>query len=721
MAGAAPMTVAISTDFLNAFSAVPKGKQAKVVDFVTKFMADPTRPGINYEPIKKARDPKLRSVRIDEAYRGIVLKPDSGNVFVLLYVDHHDKAYQWAENKVCGIHPEIGSIQIFDVVEGSAAEQQQEPDSGAPAKGLFDHLRDKDIRRLGVPDELLPLVRSFRDENDLDAASDKLPQEAYEALSYAASGYDLQEIMNAMERPVATAPVDVDDYASALENDDTKRRFVVVEGETELAEMLAAPLEKWRVFLHPVQRKLVERDWNGPVRVLGGAGTGKTVAAMHRAKWLVENRFTDPNDRILFTTFTRNLAEDIKQNLAKICSPDAMKRIEVVNLDRWVHGFLQQQGYQREIIYGSRIWEVWEKALEHVSSELNLPESFYREEWDAVIQPQGIRTLEQYFKASRIGRGVKLNRAQRKLAWQVFEEYRLDLSRQRLVEVDDAMGDAASILSAQPRLIAYKAVIVDEAQDMGMSAFRLIRQIVGSEDSKNNIFIVGDGHQRIYNRQVVLSRAGIKITGRSRKLRINYRTTEENRKWAVGILEGLPVDDLDGMTENQLGYKSLTHGIPPIVKEFSSFKEEADFLVGHLWALQEQGGRLKDACLVTRTKKLLDQYESALKEHGILTYRIKRGEAENRGAEGIRLATMHRVKGLEFDRIIIAGVNEGVIPDQWLLDATSDPAVRRDMEFRERALLYVAATRAKKEVVVTSFGRPSELLSVWDTAKSSGQ
>jgi superfamily I DNA/RNA helicase/mRNA-degrading endonuclease RelE of RelBE toxin-antitoxin system len=712
MAGAIPATVAISADFLNAFSAVPKGKQAKVVDFVTKFMADPTRPGINYEPIKKARDPKLRSVRIDEAYRGIVLKPDAGNVFVLLYVDHHDKAYQWAENKVCGIHPEIGSIQVFDVVEKSAAKQHQEPYSGTLEKGLFDHLRDKDIRRLGVPDELLPLVRSFRDENDLDEASAQLPQEAYEALSYAASGYDLQEIMTAMERPVTTTPVDVDDYARALQNDDTKRRFVVVEGETELAEMLSAPLEKWRVFLHPVQRKLVERDWNGPVRVLGGAGTGKTVAAMHRAKWLAENRFTGPNDRILFTTFTRNLAEDIKQNLAKICSPEAMKRIEVVNLDRWVHGFLQQQGYQREIIYDSRIRELWDKALQHVPSELKLPESFYREEWDTVIQPQGVQSLEQYWTASRIGRGTKLNRMQRKLAWHVFEEYRLDLSRRRLAEVDDALRDAESILQANPRLVSYKAIIVDEAQDMGMSAFRLIRQITGAEDSKNNVFIVGDGHQRIYNRQVVLSRAGIKITGRSRKLRINYRTTEENRRWAVSILEGVSVDDLDGTIENQAGYKSLTHGIPPAIKAFPSFKEEVAFLAEHLSGLQQQGDLLKDTCLVARTKKLLDQYESALKDHGIHTYRIKRGEAENRGAEGVRVATMHRVKGLEFDRIIVAGVNEGVLPDQVVLEATSDPAVRKDTEFRERALLYVAATRAKKEVVVTSFGRPSELLRV---------
>ncbi len=575
---------------------------------------------------------------------------------------------------------------------------------------LFSNLRNRDLLKLGVPEELFRLVRAMKTEGDLDAAQEQLPQEAYEALALIAVGISLEEVLRDLERPEHKPPIDTNDFAQAIENDDSKRRFLVVDDEFELAAILNAPLEKWRVFLHPKQRKLVERDWNGPVRVLGGAGTGKTVVALHRAKWLLENRFTDKNDRILFTTFTRNLAADIEQNLTKICSAETMKRIEVVNLDKWVLKFLNQQGYPSQIDYGSRTTPLWEQAVEQAPVELGFPSSFYREEWEEVIQPQAITSLEEYISASRVGRGVRLNRAGRKKVWPVFEEYRNHLSKNKLSEPEDAMRDAAVILASQGAVLSYKAIIVDEAQDMGLHAFKLIRQMIPESQNKNDIFIVGDGHQRIYGRKVALSRAGIKITGRSSKLRINYRTTEENRNWAVRILEGLPVDDLDGNIDDQKGYKSLLHGGFPEVRNFKSFEQEITFLADYLSRFQKENGLLQDVCLVARSKSLLEQYEAALNQKGIKTYRISRNKAEDRAAAGVRLATMHRVKGLEFDRVIIAAVNEGVVPEPKAIQETMDSAIQKADELKERSLLYVAATRAKKEVLVTSFGKPSVYL-----------
>ncbi len=705
-----PIKVAISADFLSAFSKIERQRQGKVLDFVNKFRSDPTRTGINYERIKVAKDPNLRSVRIDEAYRGIVLKPDAGDVYVLLWVDHHDKAYKWAENKSCSVHPEIGSLQVYDVKQIEQPGYGQQIPSAIEPGALFSNLRNRDLLKLGLPEELFSLVRAMKTEGDLDAAQEQLPQEAYEALAMIAVGISLEEVLRDLERPEHKPPIDTNDFAQAIENDDSKRRFFVVEDELELAAILNAPLEKWRVFLHPKQRKLVERDWNGPVRVLGGAGTGKTVVALHRAKWLLENRFTDKNDRILFTTFTKNLAADIEQNLTKICSAETMKRIEVVNLDKWVLKFLNQQGYQSQIDYGSRTTPLWEQAVEQAPVKLGFPSSFYREEWDEVIQPQAITSLEEYISASRIGRGVRLNRAGRKKVWPVFEEYRGRLSKNKLSEPEDAMRDAAVILASQGAVLSYKAVIVDEAQDMGLHAFKLIRQMIPESQNKNDIFIVGDGHQRIYGRKVALSRAGIKITGRSSKLRINYRTTEENRNWAVRILEGLPVDDLDGNIDDQTGYKSLLHGGFPEVRNFKSFEQEIAFLVDYLSRFQKENGLLQDVCLVARSKSLLEQYEAALNQKGIKTYRISRNKAEDRAAAGARLATMHRVKGLEFDRVIIAAVNDGVVPEPRSIQETMDPTIQKSDELKERALLYVAATRAKKEVLVTSFGKPSVYL-----------
>lgn len=522
-----PITVAVASDFLTAFAKIPRQQQTKVLDFVNKFRADPTLPGINYEKIQRAKDANLRSVRIDQSYRGIVLKPEKGNVYVLLWVDKHDDAYAWAERKVYTIHPETGSLQMIEVQEGPSAQAGQ---PAAPQPHLFADIRDRHLLRLGVPEMLFPLVRNIKTQEELDQLSTQLPQEAYEALFFLASGYSLEEVFREMEKPEAPPVVDTSDYAAALENPDSRRRFFVVEDDLELTAILSAPLEKWRVFLHPSQRRLVERDWNGPVRVLGGAGTGKTVAAMHRAKWLAQQVFTGVNDRILFTTFTRNLAADIRENLLKICPEDVMRRIEVINLDRWVSDFLHRQGYTYEIDYGERTSNLWEQALNVASSELSLPSSFYREEWERVIQPQGVASLDEYLKASRIGRGVQLNRSGRKAVWPVFEEYRVLLNEHRLREGDDAMRDARLLLEAKGNILPYRGIIVDEAQDMGAQAFRLLRQIIPGGDQPNDLFIVGDAHQRIYRHKVVLGQCGINIRGRSRKLRVNYRTTEETRR-----------------------------------------------------------------------------------------------------------------------------------------------------------------------------------------------
>jgi superfamily I DNA/RNA helicase len=564
--------------------------------------------------------------------------------------------------------------------------------------------------RLGIPEILLPVVRSIKTEDELDRAADYLPQEAYEALFYLAAGYSLEEVFREMEKSEEPQKVDTSDYEAALENPDSQRRFFVVEDDLELAAILHAPLEKWRVFLHPSQRSLVERDWNGPVRVLGGAGTGKTVVAMHRAKWLAQHVFTGANDRVLFTTFTRNLAADIRENLGKICPDELMRRIEVVNLDKWVSDFLRRNGYSYHIDYGRRIDPLWERAVDMAPPEFGFERSFYREEWERVIQPQSITSVEEYMKASRVGRGVRLSRKARKAIWPIFEEYRVSLNEHRLREADDAMRDARMLLETKGDILPYQAIVVDEAQDMGKQAFELIRQMIPGGDQKNDVFVVGDAHQRIYRYKVVLSHCGINIRGRGRKLRINYRTTEETRRWAVSLLKDIAIDDLDGGLDDQKGYKSLLSGVIPDVQQFDSFREEVDYIKKCLGRIESEDGLLKEVCLVARTNEMLKQYESALGEKGVETYRIRRTEPEDRKVPGLRLATMHRVKGLEFDRVIIAGVNEGIVPYEAAEGDSSDPVVQIESEARERALLYVSATRAKKEVIVTCFGNACRFL-----------
>jgi superfamily I DNA/RNA helicase len=703
--------VAVSDQFLEAFSQVPRNKQKKVRRFMTKFRQNPRLPGINYETIEGAKDPKLRSVRIDQSYRGIVMAPDEGNVYMLLWVDTHDDAYQWARNRIVQIHPDTGSLQVIPMEEGEmpiSNGETADTDGEEDATDLFAEHRDRELIRLGVPEELMPLVRSIRTEEQLDDLQQYLPEEAYEALFLLAAGYTQREVDNELAYSRSEDEVDTDDYATALQRPNSKRRFAVVEDDEELERMLEAPLEKWRVFLHPTQRQLVTMHANGPVRVLGGAGTGKTVVAMHRAAWLAENFFTEPEDRLLFTTFTRNLAADIEKNLRLIGSADVLDRIEVMNLDRWLSSFLESQGYEYTIDYRGQAEDLWEKAL--MLSPEGRDRRFLRNEWEQVIQPNGIRSETEYMRVSRVGRGTPLRRSERAKLWPVFDEYQSLLDEHMLRERPGALRDARLILEEEGDILPFSAVLVDEAQDMGKQAFKLIRQMIPGGDQENDLFIVGDAHQRIYERQVVLSHCGINIVGRGYKLRVNYRTTEENRRWAVGLLEGTEYDDLDGGVDNQEVYKSLMRGEEPRVEAFDSFQAEAEAIAEYLRKKSEEGEPLRDTCIIARTKSLLDNYVGALKAADLGTYVIRKDRAEDRSAPGVRLATMHRAKGLEFERVIIAGVSEGTVPLGRALSSAEDDATWKQIRKQERSLLYVSATRAKREVLVTCHDEPSSWL-----------
>jgi len=700
------LKVAISADFFSAFSKLPKTQQGKTSKFITNFQKNPTASGINYEMIRDASDPDMRSVRIDQAYRGIVLKPASGNVYLLLWVDQHDDAYTWARRHRCTINAATGGIQVYETEEAEVEVTAPRQDETATMHESIDPLKDRELLRLGVPESLIPLARSIRTEADLDAKESRFPAEASEALFMLMAGYTYDEIINDREAE-AEQVINTSDFAAALDRLVTQSRFYVADDEIELQAMLNAPLDKWRVFLHPSQKKMAQGVKNGAVRILGGAGTGKTVVAMHRAKWLAEH-VVSGNQKILFTTFTKNLASDIKANLRSICSTETLAKIDVINLDRWVSGFLRQRSYEYQVIFDG--WDAqknyWQQALDLAPSDLSLPDAFYREEWQRVIQPQSIVSLDQYKRASRIGRGTRLNRSDRVKVWTVFEEYRNLLAQNKKKEVDDGYRDAADLMKSEASPSPYAAVVVDEAQDMSTQAFRLIRQIV--PEGANDLFIVGDGHQRIYGRnKVVLSQCGINIRGRSKKLRLNYRTTEEIRQWAVNLLEGFPVDDLDGGTDDNRGYKSLSHGVAPEIEHFDSYEQQGDFIASYLEAVRAEGTPLRNICIVARIKQELSYIKDQLDSAGILSAEITAEESDPDQEDAVRIATMHRVKGLEFDEVILASVNEGIVPLNKALVGKGDAVEKRQADLEERALVYVAMTRAKKKLIITSYGQKS--------------
>jgi hypothetical protein len=692
--------VALAQDFLMNLATLSQGVQGKVLKWALLFQSDPTSKGINYEPITGARDKNLKSVRIDQDWRGIVFKPPTGDVYVLMYVDRHDAAYKWAEGRRVAVNPTTGALQVFAVeslVEPALeqarysaaqhmAEKQSVPEAELPAKPnpIFAALSDQELLSIGTPEELLAQVRSICSEIELDALQNYLPVEAYEGLFLIAAGDSVSDVLMSRETRIDRS-VDTDDFAAAIETVESQSRFVVVADEETMAAMLNSPLAQWRVFLHPTQRKLAQGDRSGPMRVLGGAGTGKTVLAMHRAKWLAEQRATTEK-KVFFTTFTRNLAADIEENLKTLCSATVMQKIEVKNLDAWVHGFLRRNKYEHKIIYNRKqddAKDAWDCALALHDTSLALPLGFYEEELERVVLAQGVSSRDEYRLAKRTGRGTILTRGKRDAIWPVFEEYRTQLARRKLKEVDDAYRDAAALLHDKPQ--AYSSIIVDETQDFGPQALRLLRAMAPNES--NDLFFVGDGHQRIYTRnRASMSASGINIKGRSRKLYLNYRTTEEIRHLAVAMLEGCEVDDLDEGSDEVKRYKSLSHGPIPKTLDFQHF-EDALASLNPLLQLSLNEGR--SVCVIVPTKHDANAVHGSLKTGKISATILGPDERDQPDSKSVRIATMHRAKGLEFDEVVL------LIQRNWSEQKSTADNIQR--------LQYVALTRAKRFATVVRY------------------
>lgn len=691
--------VAISSDFLTAFSRLPRKVQGKVTEFVNKFRNNPNSPGINYEKLSYGMDKKIYSVRIDDTYRGIVVRQPETRVYLLLWVDHHDEAYQWALRKRCEVNPKTGAIQVFDVQ--SAAEQSGEKKKGS----LFAGVTDDELLMLGVPKPLLTFVRRMTEKEIFYQAENSLPKDAYENLSWIVEGFPVAEVMEFVTQEQSAA-CDTGDLSTALDMPETLKSFVVVEGEDELRKIMSEPLEKWRVFLHPTQRRIVRKNYSGPARVLGGAGTGKTVVAMHRAKQLAFS--LSRKNRILFTTFTANLAADIRENLKKICTLEELRQIEVIHLDAWVNQFLRESGFSAQIGYDEEIMPLWEKAVLMADNDLPFDIGFYVEEWNRIVVAQEALSMEKYVKAARNGRGTRLDRKKRMVVWKVFENYQNLMKESQVRDINTAMYECTKLLMASGMKPRYEHIIVDEGQDFSDNAYRLIRTLAGTEH-ENDIFVVGDSHQRIYRNRPTLSKCGIHVRGRSSILKINYRTTEEIRKYAFALLSGISFDDLD--EDGYLGDRcqSLTHGEKPLIQCFKDANAEFEYLSGEIKQLKENGVALTDICVVARTKKLVDDYVIQFTKAGIRSYVIKRNKTDDRNFDGLRVATMHRVKGLEFKYVFVVAINDRMMP---LISAVNrmDSVSEAESLVAERCLLYVALTRAQKGAYITSYGRQSEFI-----------
>ncbi|MFF0809938.1 UvrD-helicase domain-containing protein [Streptomyces albogriseolus] len=663
--------------------------------------------GLHLESVEKARDPRMRTIRINDFWRGVVLAPDDGSdVFLLVNVVRHDDAYTWAAKRLYTTNSATRALEVRNVVAIEQLTPQLEKAAAAAPSLLFARYSDTVLRELGLDDQVLRAVRTIIDKPQLEAFGTLLPEDQFEVLQYLAEGFSPEDVYRdvvAVRRPVAAAPDPHESLAVAIAN--TTSRITLVTGPEELADILEKPFAAWRVFLHPSQRRVAYRvSYSGPVQVTGGPGTGKTVAALHRVKHLL-GRSAD--SRILLTTYTNALAAALRENLSLLLDADEelLARVDVTTVNAYAHGVVTRLDGKSPSPVGDREErQVWQRVVK----KLGLPwtEQFLAQEYRHVVLAQDLRTLDAYLAASRRGRGSALSPSRREQLWPAVELFETMLRERKGTTYLKVCARAAELLAASSA--THDHVVVDEAQDLHPVQWRVLRGAVapGSDD----LFITGDPHQRIYDSKVSLGSLGIAVTGRTHRLRLNYRSTEEILTWSTGLLSQVTVEDLGGDGSDTLaGYRSLLHGRKPQVAGYGSEQEEVAALVARVQDWIAQGIRPSEIGVCARFNVLLDEAYDKLRAAGVPVARVR----ENPGADvdGVRLATMHAMKGLEFRCVAVLGVTAGAVPFAREVTPAAVDALQHESDLlRERCLLFVACTRAREALAVSWSGAASSFL-----------
>lgn len=688
-----------------------------VYEFMHKFRHNPANPGLHLKQL--SGDSRLWSARVNQDYRALLLHI-AEQEYLLVAVKHRKDVYDNLDRYAYRINRVTGGIEVVDLepVGDSIVGRVVPPEPVAQqAPPLFGAFSDEQLVQLGVAEPLLAQIRNLTTEAELLELLDRAPQLTTDVLFALYDGKSFDDVLEQVTAPVRSEePVDPDDFAAAVERPAT----AVSSDDEALQAMLGETFERWQIFLHPTQRKLVERTYNGPARVGGGPGTGKTIVALHRVAHLARNLPPGTDKPILLTTFNRNLAADLRTRLIALGGQELVARVDIVNIDRLasrVVGEAKAAG-SRRVVDDNKVPELWQQFLLE-TGETGWDAEFLATEWIEVILGQVLNSRSDYFKARRPGRGRRLSREERDEVWQLTERFtkwlddegvwtwRQVAGRAARLEMDRAArieGSSEESSGSRPRY-RYRHVVVDEAQDLSAAHWKMLRAMVAP--GRDDMFLVGDTHQRIYDNYVALSSLGINIRGRSSRLSLSYRTTRQILAAALEIMSGEVYDDLDGGQDTLAGYRSLLRGDQPTFRGAATWTEEKNLIAARLHAWGDPADGSVAICVPTR--ELAGEVAARLEADGVKAVEI--GPDGPKSPDGVHIGTMHRFKGLEYQRMIIAAVTDGLVPRQMINRLRDiDPKRYQRERQRDRSLLFVAATRARDELAVSWHGTPSPFL-----------
>ncbi len=659
-------------------------KAAKTTAFDLQLNA--AHPALQFHKLDKAKDPNFWSVRVNLDLRLIVHRTDTG--LLLCYVNHHDEAYHWAERRKLQTHPKTGAAQLVEIretVQEIVIPKYVEVERPTPPKPkLFAKVAQQQLLDYGIPPEWLEDVRGADEDTILELAA-HLPAEAAEALLDLATGATPK-----IAQPVPTG-------GNPFEHPDAQRRFRVMSNVEELERALNYPWEKWTVFLHPAQRALVERDYQGPARVSGSAGTGKTIVALHRAVFLARKH---PDARVLLATFSDTLASALQGKLRRLISnePSLGERLEVHSMNSLGKRLYQLNVGRPRIASREKLRELVEQASRPGSFSLR----FLMTEWEQVVEAWQLTTWEGYRDVTRLGRKTRLPEPQRKQLWSVFEQVRAGLDAANLITYADLFSRLAEKIAASA-MPPFDFAVIDEAQDIRVAQLRFLAALGAGQP--NRLFFAGDLGQRIYQQPFSWKALGVDIRGRSSTLRVNYRTSHQIRMHADRLL-GPELSDVDGNKEGRRGAISLFNGPDPAIRICDSSEQEARAVQEWLAARVQEGIAPHEIGVFVRSSAQLERARAAVSG---VAYRVLDDNVETVTGQ-MSIGTMHLAKGLEFRAVAVMACDDEVIPLQERIESVTDDADLEEVYNTERQLLYVACTRARDQLMVTGTAPVSEFL-----------
>lgn len=711
------MEFRISDTFTDSLARLTGEEQKAAKTAAFDLQLNPANPGLQFHKLERAKDPNFWSIRVSRDVRIIVHR--TGTSLLLCYVGHHDDSYQWAERRKLETHPKTGAAQLVEIrerVQEITIPRYVEPVPAAKLP-LFANLSDIELLGYGVPSEWLPEVRKANEERLLEL-SGHLPKEAAEALLDLATGATLQTFHWVSPRPMVRPSVDITRAiqtdatpphpelaavtTESFEHPDAKRRFRLINNLEELERALEYPWEKWTVFLHPAQRELVERDYNGPARVSGSAGTGKTIVALHRVAYLARN---NPDSRILLTTFSDPLSNALRTKLRYLIGnqPRLGERIEVHAMNSIGKQLYEANIGKPKFARPEMIQELLDRVVQETAGS-RFSIQFLLTEWDQVVDPWQLETWEAYRDVARLGRKTRLKEPQRAIAWSIFERVWSGLKAQDLITHSEMFTRLASFYAGNVSL-PFDFLVVDEAQDVSIAQLRFLAALGG--DRGNSLFFAGDLGQRIFQQAFSWRALGVDIRGRSTTLRINYRTSHQIRKQADRLL-GPELADVDGNSEERKATISLFNGPSPTIQILDSAEQEARTVGDWLKALAKEGLLPHEIAIFVRSSAELDRAQAAAEAGGI-PFKVLDDKVETVHGKS-SIATMHLAKGLEFRAVAVMACDDEVIPQQKRIETVADDSDLEEVYNTERQLLYVACTRARDHLLVTSVTPASEFL-----------